>query len=204
MLPRNRFEEILRYSHLADNAKLTPGDKLAKVHPFFNLMDQPFLNSFQFDEQLCVDESMIPYFGKHSTKQYIKGNPTKSGSKVWCLNTKNGYLIQCNPYSGKGDYNPKLGLGGSVVTKLIQKLPSDLKLNVTFNNPFTSLNLLKMLAENGIGGTGTLRANRTDKCPIKDNKAIGKESRGAYDFRYDSANIILVVRWNGNNVVTLA
>ena len=61
-----------------------------------------------------------------------------------------------------------------------------------------------MLAENGIGGTGTLRANCTDKCSIKDNKAIEKESRGTYNFRYDTTNKILVVRWNDNSVVTLA
>ena len=29
--PRNLFEEILRYSHLANNPKLTAGDKLAKL-----------------------------------------------------------------------------------------------------------------------------------------------------------------------------
>ena len=204
LLPRNRFEEILRYSHLADNAKVTPGDKLAKACPFFSLMNQRFLNAFEFDEQHCVDESMIPYFGKHSAKQYIKGKLIKFGYKVWCLNTNDGYLIQCNLYIGKGDYNPKLGLEGSVVTKLIRKLPSDFKFNATFGNLFTSLNLLQMLTKNGIGETGTLRANRTDKCAIKDNKAIGKESCGTYDFRYDSANKILVVRWNDNSVVTLA
>ena len=31
-----------------------------------------------------------------------------------------GYLIHCDPYSGKGVRNAKLGLGGSVVTKLAQ------------------------------------------------------------------------------------
>ena len=34
LLPRNCFEEIFRYSHLADNAKLTPGDKLANMLRF--------------------------------------------------------------------------------------------------------------------------------------------------------------------------
>ena len=61
-----------------------------------------------------------------------------------------------------------------------------------------------MFAENGIGGTEALRANRTDKCYIKNNKAIGKESRRTYHFRIDSANKILVVRRNDNSVVTLA
>ena len=36
LLPRNRFEEILRH------AKLTAGDKLAKVRPFFNLRTNDF------------------------------------------------------------------------------------------------------------------------------------------------------------------
>ena len=40
-----------------------------------------------------------------------------------------------------------------MVIKLIQKLPSDLKFSATFDNLFTSLNLLK-IAKNGIGGTG--------------------------------------------------
>ena len=168
-MPRNRFEEILRYSHLADNAKLTTNNKSAKVCPFFNLMNQRFLNAFQFDEQLCVDETMIPYFGNLSTKQYIKGKPVKFEYEVWCLNTNNGYLIQCDPYSGKGHYNPKLDLGGSVAIKLIRQLLRYFKFNVTFENLFASLNLLKMFAENEIGGT-----NRIDKCPVKDNKAIGK------------------------------
>ena len=68
-------------------------DKLAKVRPFFNLMNQRFLIAFQFEEQLHVDESMIPYFGKHSAKQYIKGKSIKFGCKGWCFNRYIGYLI---------------------------------------------------------------------------------------------------------------
>ena len=168
-MPRNHIEEILKHSNLADNAKLTAGDRLAKVRPFFNLMNQRFLGAFQIDKTLCVDESMIPSFGKHLAKQYIKEKPIKFGYKVWCLNTNNGYLIEWYPYSGKGDYNPNLVLKGSVVTKMIRKFPGDFKLNVTFDNLFMSLNLLKMLVENGIRGLWTLSSNHTDKFPIKDN-----------------------------------
>ena len=49
ILTQNRFEEILGYLHLADNAKLIQGDKLAKVRPFYIMMNQRFLNAFQFD-----------------------------------------------------------------------------------------------------------------------------------------------------------
>ena len=96
----------------SDKLSQFQSDKLAKVRPFYIMMNQRFLNAFQFDQQLCVDESMIPYFGKPSAQEYIKGKPIKFRYKLWYLNTNFGYLIQCDPYSGKGDHNAKLGLGG--------------------------------------------------------------------------------------------
>lgn len=60
------------------------------------------------------------------------------------------------------------------------------------------------LSENGIGGTSTLKANRTDNCPIKDLKVISKEDPRSSNYRYDSKNKIIVVRWNENSVDTLA
>ena len=53
--------------------------------------------------------SMTAYFGKHSAEEYKKGKSIKFGYKFWYSNTNNGYLIQANLYSDKGDYNPKLG-----------------------------------------------------------------------------------------------
>ena len=63
--------------------------------------------------------------------------------------------------------------------------------------------MLNHLTENGIGGTGTLEANRTDNCPIKDLKVLSKEDPGSSNYRYDSENKIIVVRWNENSVDTL-
>ena len=49
LLTRNKFEEILRYLHLADNAKFNQSYKLAKIRLFYNMMNQRFLNAYQFD-----------------------------------------------------------------------------------------------------------------------------------------------------------
>ena len=68
---------------------------------------------------------MIPFFQKYSTKQYIKSKPINFGYKLCYLKTILGNLIQCDPYSSKGDHNPKLGLEGSVVTKLVNNWPSE-------------------------------------------------------------------------------
>ena len=94
---RDRFDEILWYIHLAGNENLAAGDKLVKIRPFYEMMNEWFLKSFELEENLCVDEAMIPYYGKHSAKQYIIGKPIKSGYKLWCLNSRLGYLVQCEP-----------------------------------------------------------------------------------------------------------
>ena len=77
LMNRGRFDEILRYLYLADNNNLAAGGKLAKVRPFYEMMNERFLKPFQLEENLCVDKAMIPYYRKYSAKQYIKGKPTK-------------------------------------------------------------------------------------------------------------------------------
>ena len=62
-----------------------------------NMMNQRFAKSFQTEPHVCMDEAIIPYYGKHSAKQFIKGKPIWIGYKMWCLNTSLGYLIQCQP-----------------------------------------------------------------------------------------------------------
>jgi len=92
-MPRNRFEEILRFIHLANNNALDSSDKFAKVWPLINSLNGSFLQHFPIAQQLSVDESMLAYFGHHSAKQFIRGKPIRFGYKVWCLTTPLGYLI---------------------------------------------------------------------------------------------------------------
>ncbi|GFT70827.1 hypothetical protein NPIL_227581, partial [Nephila pilipes] len=54
------------------------------------------------EQQLPVDESMVPYFGHHGYKQFIKGKTVKFGYRVWCLSTKLGYLMPFELYRGAG------------------------------------------------------------------------------------------------------
>ena len=95
-------------------------------------------------------------------------------------------------------------LRGSVVPRLVNNLQSEFSFNITFDNLFIFLAWLNHLLENGIGGTDILRANRADHCPIEDIKVIGKKDHESYDYRYDSAIKLIVIRSNGDSVVTLA
>ncbi|MGH0120964.1 UNVERIFIED_CONTAM: hypothetical protein FKN15_018377 [Acipenser sinensis] len=55
------------------------------------MMNERFLKAFQIEQNLCIDEAMITYYGKHSAKQFMKSKPIQFGYKLWCLNTHQVY-----------------------------------------------------------------------------------------------------------------
>lgn len=73
-----------------------------------------------FSHNLSIDEEMVPYFGRHSCKMYIKEKLIRFGFKLWCLCSSNGYLYKCIPYGRKKNaYENDLGLGANVVLELL-------------------------------------------------------------------------------------
>jgi hypothetical protein len=47
---------------------------------------------------LSIDKEMVPNFGSHSCKIFVRGIPVSFGFK--CLISVNGYLYQFLPYGG--------------------------------------------------------------------------------------------------------
>ena len=205
-MPRNRFEEILRYFHVADNCNLPENDRFGKVRPLLAQLNERWLLYAPGDRNLSIDESMIPYYGRHGAKQHLHGKPIRFGFKVWSLTTSRGYMVQCEPYQGActGTSRPELGLGGSVVVDLVAELPRHRQYTLFFDNFFTSLKLMDHLKLDGFRATGTIRSNRVENAPLTDVKKFAKNSRGAFEFAQDVSSGILLVRWHDNNVVTLA
>ena len=120
--------------------------------------------------------------------------------------TRAGYLVQFIPYQGSKAAQlpdqPNYGLGAAVVLQLLSTFPQEKPYNLFFDNFFTGLPLLDRLTELGHFGTGTVRENRTEKCPLDEQKAMKKMGRGAMCMRVTSD--IAIVRWNDNSIVTLA
>ena len=105
---RNRFIQIQKYIHMADNTKINEMDRVWKLRPLMNKLKEKCLNHFQPVKNLSFDESMVKYYGRHGCKQFIRGKPIRFGYKMWCLNTNDGYLINFDLYQGKdtrGDEN---------------------------------------------------------------------------------------------------
>jgi hypothetical protein len=85
-----------------------------------DMLNKSFLRHAPLEENLCIDESMCPFYGRHSAKQFIRGKPIRFGYKFWCLCTKDGYLIHFDPYQGAASGKAgTLGVGGSVVKQLL-------------------------------------------------------------------------------------
>ena len=205
-MPRKKFEDMLRYLHVADNKSLGEGDRFAKVRPLLAQLNERWLMFKPPDSHLSIDESMIPYYGKHGAKQHIHGKPIRFGYKMWSLATSSGYLIQGEPYQGAstGYSIPELGMGGSVVMDLISELPQTQKYYLYFDNLFTSLPLLDRLTTEGFGATGTMRVNRTRKAPLKDPKVLLKQERGVHYAIKEQTSEVILVQWHDSNIVTLA
>lgn len=153
--PRNRAEMIKRYIHLSDNNNIDPTDKFAKVRPLLDLCNKRFIQFGVFAHNLSVDEEMIPYFGRHSCKMFIKGKPIRFGFKAWCLTSSNGYLYNLKLYGGSStNYDKTIGLGADTVLQLLKVVKSPSNHIVYFDNFFTSYNLMCLLSTNHFFATG--------------------------------------------------
>lgn len=202
IMSRDRFLQIKRCLHIADNANLG-NSKTAKIQPIYDVLNNNLLQFGCFSKHLSIDESMVPYFGGHSAKMFIKGKPIRFGYKLWSLCGNDGYPYQLEIYNGRDQSRPSnICLGEHVVKSLISVVPNPQIHEFYFDNFFTSCRLMKDLSANNIRATGTIRSNRTEKCPLKSEKDMKATERGTHDYRSNGS--VLLCRWNDNSVVTVA
>ena len=128
---------------------------------------------------------MIPYFDKHNANQFIRGKPIRLGYKMWVLTTPLGYVLQIEAYQsarGRQTEYPGLGMGGSVVIDLISELEEETgsSYHLTFDNLFTSYNLVDCLTSKWIARAGTLCSNRLGDAPLKSVKEMETLKRGLF------------------------
>ncbi|KAJ8949798.1 hypothetical protein NQ318_000496 [Aromia moschata] len=65
---RDRFRQIIKYLHCADNLQPHLQDKMWKLRQRMDLLKSKFIKNWIPEQDLDYDESMIKYFGKHSCK----------------------------------------------------------------------------------------------------------------------------------------
>nr|CAD7434929.1 unnamed protein product [Timema monikensis] len=157
------------------------------------------------DANVSIDEVMVPNYGRHGAKQHIHGKPIRFGYKVWCLCSRLGYLVQGEPYQGASTWNthPELGVGGSVVIDLVDKLPHG-QYSIYIDNFFTSVRPLEELKSKGHYCTGTIRSNRIEKASLEEASTLKKKVRSSYSQLTDTNSGITLIRYHDNSIVTVA
>lgn len=204
-MSRNRFYEIKRFLHLADNDLIGGStDRMYKVHPLMNLLNERFQQHGIFHRNLSVDESMVKYFGHHPCKQFMRGKPIRFGYKNWMMCSDDGYCYAFDTYCGKSAKTDNNPLGSRVVLSLLEATSNPSDHIVFFDNFFTSHSLLVALRNKGFRATGTLRENRQMKCPLPSKKEMEKKQRGHFSHCFDPVGEVLLVKWKDSSVVTMA
>lgn len=174
-MSRNRFQEIKKYLHLADNTQIDKNDKMYKVRPLMNKLNKNFQQFGIFHKDLSIDEAMIKYFGHHSSKQFIRGKPVRFGYKDWMLCSSTGYCYNFDTYCGAAVDKTALPLGSRVVLQMLEIVDVPTDHEIFFDNYFTSYNLMQTLKEKGFQATGTARENRIKKCPLLSSSEMKKK-----------------------------
>ena len=101
-LSSKRFLQIKSMFHLVHNHTLDGNnDKIAKVALLYDSLNESFVKYGFFHKYLSVNESMVPYFGHHSCKMFIRSKPIRFGYNSWCLCGSDGYPYHFTIYSGK-------------------------------------------------------------------------------------------------------
>lgn len=89
-MSRNRFEKLRNCLHVI-NEKPNTNDRLWKVWPVIDSILKR-CRELKIEENLCVDEQMIPSKGSLNIKQYIKNKPNPWGIKAYLLCGTSGLI----------------------------------------------------------------------------------------------------------------
>lgn len=160
---RDRFLMIMKFIHFSDNNSLDA--KTNKLHKLEPLLNKFYVNCKSFLEpgsEFVIDETMVPWQGRLSFKQYIKNKSHKYGVKLFKLYTESGYTLNTKVYCGKEsnkDSNNLCGHAEAVVMELMDDYLNK-KRTLYADNFYNGIPLAENLLSHDTYLCGTLRKNR--------------------------------------------
>lgn len=208
-MTRDRFFQLRTHLHCVNNLEIPVqcDDKLYKVRPLYNAIRKRCLE-LDLEENLCIDEQIVPFRGHLAIKQYIKGKPCPWGVKIFVLCGKSGmaydFLIYQGASTGLDKNKLKIfGLGGSVVLQLSERLQKEGH-KLYFDNYFSNYQILQILKSKKIFAGGTVRINRFNNPPLLNDKELKRKGRGAHDTIGSTDGDVVLTKWMDNRSVVLA
>ncbi|KAJ8927653.1 hypothetical protein NQ314_019855 [Rhamnusium bicolor] len=195
-MSRKRFEILLRNN--ADNTTCPPEDRLHKVQSLISYLVSKYQKFYISSENVCTDETMVPFRGRLKFRQYIKEKRHKSDIKIFKLCVNGAYTYNMKIYCGKESENFVVSVADKLVLGLMNNLLDSGRILFT-DNWNTSVGLARKLATRGTLLVGTLRINR--KCNPK-NVITASLNRGQI-FGIESDDGIAVLKWKNKRDVLI-
>nr|BAF82021.1 piggyBac transposase Uribo1 [Xenopus borealis] len=171
VMPRNRYQILLRFLHFNDNAAAVPPnepghDRLYKLRPLIDSLSQRFAEVYTPSQNICVDESLLLFKGRLKFRQYIPSKRSRYGMKFYKLcESSTGYTRSFMFYEGKDtNLDPPgcpldLTASGKIVWELITPLLGQ-GYHLYVDNFYTSVPLFRTLYWLDTPACGTVRQNR--------------------------------------------
>ena len=207
VMTSKEFLTMKRYLHFCDNNHPND-DRLRKIRALVDMLRCRFMR-VPLEENLSIDEQMVPFKGRSSLKQYLPKKPHKWGYKIYVMSGNSGFAYDMEVYSGKNDNvlaegETDCGASGNVVIRLSRAVPNNAGHKVFFDNYFCSPELQVSLAHRGIHSLGTVRCNRLPNLTVISDTELKKKGRGAHMEKVAKVDDVTlsVVRWFDNRPVT--
>ena len=162
VMTRDRFDAIRSHFHFSDNDDpMAKNDKLWKIRPVLECLCDRFRTVYKPNQQVCVDESLFRYRGRHQSIQYIPSKRSRYGLKAYKLcetaGVCTGYTSAMKIYMGDDGKNASFG----VVFHLMKEAQLFDKGYIVYtDNWYSSPTLFHHLQSRKTSAIGTVRTNR--------------------------------------------
>ena len=145
---------------------------MAKAEPLYDLLNEKIQQFGIAHDDLSIDESLVPYYGRHSCNQFIRAKPIRFRYKLWVLASATGVPYKIEIYQGRRNQGSDDPLDTRVVKNAFEIFKNPKDHSVYFDNFSSSYSLICDLATKGFRATGTMRNDRIMKCPLVDVKKM--------------------------------
>ena len=198
-MTRDRFQNILRCLHFADNDYPSDVDRIWKIRQPIDMITSNFSKYFNPFQKVVIDESLILFKGRLAFKQYIPSKRHRFGIKLFVLcDCETGYVIDMMVYQASNFEIPRddpHGVSGAVVKKLMGKFLNKDHILIT-DNWYTSPYLARYLESMKTGTFGTVRKNRKKMPKLNPRLPRGEVER-------KQSTDMLVLNWKDKRDVTM-
>lgn len=158
-MSRDRFLQILQFLHFCNNDMADTADRLFKCRGILDKLNAAFESVLIPGSEIVIDESMVPWRGRLSFRQYIPNKTHKYGVKLYKVCLPEGYTYRVNIYSGRNEQAPQGKRHASLICmNLLQGLLDEGRI-LYADNFYTSIELATDLLSRQTFLVGTIRSN---------------------------------------------